>query len=260
MEAGIDFERANAARMYDYFLGGAHNFAVDREFGDRVIAEMPVREWARGNRAFLARVVRFCVEQGVRQFLDLGSGIPTVSHVHDVAREIAPETRVAYVDFEPVAVAHSEELLAHVDGVSITRADAREPASVLAASTVTEVLDFSDPVAVLAVALMHFVSDDDDPEAMIAGYRRALVPGSYLAVTHGSADYDDPALREQIFGALEVYRGSATPAVLRDRSAIRSLVAGLELVEPGLVDINHWRNTETDVPPLGHYAAVARIP
>ncbi|MCD2191565.1 SAM-dependent methyltransferase [Actinomycetospora soli] len=260
MEAGIDFERPNAARLYDYYLGGAHNFASDRELGEQVVKVMPeVRAWARANRAFLARVVRYCVAQGVRQFLDLGSGIPTVNHVHDVARELAPDTRVAYVDFEPVAVAHSQQLLAHVEGVSITRADARDPASVLSAPTVNELLDFREPVAVLAVALMHFVSDDDDPVKMIEGYRRVLVPGSFLAISQVSDDYDDPDLTAHVRALVELYRGSATPAFLRDRTQIRALFGELELVDPGLVDVNHWHNDVPDPPQLSNYAGLARI-
>jgi hypothetical protein len=261
LEAGIDFDRANAARMYDYYLGGAHNFAVDRALGDQVIEKMPqVRDWARANREFLARLVRYCVGQGIRQFLDLGSGIPTVCHVHETARALAPETRVAYVDFEPVAVAHSQELLADVDGVTMTRADARDPATVLSAPTVTEVLDFGQPVAVLAIALLHFVPDGDDPAGIVAAYREHLVPGSYLALSHVSDDYDDPELITRVRGLVEVYRNSATPAHLRDRPAIRGLFGGLELVEPGLVDINHWRQETPGLPQLSNYAGLARVP
>lgn len=261
LEAGIDFEYANAARMYDYFLGGAHNFAVDRELGDRVAAVNPgVAAWARGNRAFLTRVVRHCVQQGVRQFLDLGSGIPTAGHIHETARELAPETRVAYVDFEPVAVAHSQELLADVPGVSITRADIRDPHSVMSAPTVTEIIDFTAPVAVLMVATAHFIADRDDPQRVLAEYRDALVPGSYLALTHGSTDYDDPALVEQFTQAVAVYRDSATPVQLRGRDDIRGLFGDLELIEPGLVDIAHWAGTtdseDETVPPLGTYGAL----
>jgi hypothetical protein len=263
LEAGIDFDNANAARMYDYFLGGAHNFAVDREMGERVVAANPdVIAWAQGNRAFLTQVVRYCAEQGVRQFLDLGSGIPTVSPVHEVARSVIPEARVAYVDFEPVAVAHSRDLLAGVEGVTITRADIRDPASVLSASTVTEVLDFSEPVAVLLVAAAHFLSEGDDPAGVLAAYRGALVPGSYLALTHGSTDYDDPALVEQFRRAVEIYRNSATPVQLRSREVIRGFFGDFELVGPGLVDIAHWSFDGTgdeSAPCLGTYGAIGAL-
>ena len=260
LAAGVDFDYANAARMYDYYLGGAHNFAVDRELGDRVAAVNPgVVAWARGNRAFLTRVVRYCVQRGVRQFLDLGSGIPTVGHIHETARELAPDTRVAYVDFEPVAVAHSQELLADVPGVSITRADIRDPHSVITAPMVTDVIDFTAPVAVLMVAVAHFIADRDDPQRVLADYRDALAPGSYLALTHGSTDYDDPALVEQFTQAVAVYRDSATPVQLRGRDDIRDLFGDLELVEPGLVDIAHWADTTADgenASPLGTYGAL----
>jgi SAM-dependent methyltransferase len=261
-EAGIDFEHANAARLYDYFLGGAHHFAVDRELGDRVAAAYPdIRVVARAQRGFVARAVRWCVDEGVRQFLDLGSGIPTAGHVHEIARAVAPETRVAYVDFEPVAVAHSRALLADVEGVSITAADVRDPDSVLTAPTVTEVLDLARPVAVLAVGLLHFFSDADDPAAILAGYRAALAPGSHLVICHTSDDQDDPALAERVATATAVYADSATPGHLRDRAQIRALLDGLALVEPGLVDINQWHADDAAaVPPLGSYAAVARIP
>lgn len=258
--AGVDFENANAARIYDYFLGGAHNFAVDRALAQRVAEASPhAGLWARGNRNLLMRVVRHCVDHGIRQFLDLGSGIPTMDHVHTTARALAPETRVAYVDFEPVAVAHSQELLADVEGVTVTRADVRDPTAVLTAPTVTEVLDFNAPVAVLAVALVHFISDTDDPERVLAGYRAALVPGSYLAITHTSADYDDPELTRRIERGAEVYRDSATPIHLRDRPRIHELLRGGELVEPGLVDISQWPQPDPASEPLGSYAALTRI-
>ncbi len=260
LEAGVDFENANAARIYDYFLGGAHNLAVDRALAARVAEASPhAGVWARGNRNLLMRVVRYCVEHGVRQFLDLGSGIPTMDHVHTTARTLAPETRVAYVDFEPVAVAHSQELLADVEGVTVTRADIRDPAAVLSAPTVTEVLDFNAPVAVLAVALVHFVSEADDPERVLAGYRDALVPGSYLAITHTSADYDDPELARRVETAAAVYRDSATPIYLRDRPRIHELLRGGELVDPGLVDISQWPRPDPASEPLGSYAALTRI-
>jgi SAM-dependent methyltransferase len=248
--------------MYDYQLGGGHNFAVDRELVDRVVAAYPdVPLVARAQRAFVARAVRFCVQQGIRQFLDLGSGIPTAGHVHEVARSLAPGTRVAYVDFEPVAVAHSRELLAGTDGVSITAADVRDPASVLAAAPVTEVLDLTRPVAILAVGLLHFFSDADDPAAILAAYRGAAAPGSYLAICHTSDDQDDPELGRKVAEAVAVYRDSATPGHLRDRAQIRGLLGGLPLVEPGLVDLDRWR-PESEGPhrDLGSYAAVARIP
>lgn len=260
LAAGVDFENANAARVYDYFLGGAHNFAVDRALAERVAVASPhAGLWARGNRNLLMRIVRYCVERGIRQFLDLGSGIPTVNHVHTTARALAPEARVAYVDFEPVAVAHSQRLLADVEGVSITRADVRDPRAVLSAPTVTGILDFTEPIAVLAVAIVHFISDEHDPARILADYRDALVPGSYLAITHTSADYDDPELAERVRRGAEVYRDSATPIHLRDRPRILELLAGADLVDPGLVDLSQWPRPDPSTPALGSYAALTHL-
>lgn len=260
-ETGIDFGHANAARVYDYFLGGGHNFAVDRALAARIAAVYPdVQLWARANRALLMRMVRYCVDHGIRQFLDLGSGIPTIDSVHATARAIAPDTRVAYVDFEPVAVAHSQDLLAGTAGVSVTRADLRHPAAVVGTETVTDVLDFREPVAVLAVAVLHFLADADDPAAVVAGYRQALAPGSYLAITHTSADLDDPAMAARLAQGVALYRHSATPAYPRDRATIAGILGDLSLVEPGLVDLSRWRSDDPRAPELGAYAALARIP
>lgn len=175
-EAGIDFESANAARMYDYYLGGAHNFAVDRERAEAAIAVHPSLPYmARANRAFMGRVVRWCLaERGIDQFLDLGSGVPTVGNVHEVAHEHDPHARVAYVDFEPVAVAHASTIIADAGlaNVTVTRADAREPEAVLGAPGVAGLLDFDRPVALLAVALFSFIAGD--AAGLLARYRAAL--------------------------------------------------------------------------------------
>lgn len=256
-----ELETANVARMYDYFLGGAHNFAVDRALACQVASQLPhVGAWARANRRFLLRAVRFCLEAGVTQFLDLGSGLPTMGSVHEVAHRQNPAARVAYVDAEPVAVAHGRELLDGVDGVTVTQADIRDVEAVLGAPTVTAVLDFTEPVAVLMMAVLHFVSDADDPRQVVAGYLAALAPGSFLALSHVSADYDDPTLAAQMRGAEVVYEHAATPGYLRDRSQLHQLLGGLALVEPGLVDVNQWRSDDADAEPLGAYGAVALVP
>ena len=258
-EVGIDFERANAARIYDYFLGGAHNFASDREQAARIVAANPdMPRVCRVNRAFLGRVVRSCLTQGVDQFLDLGSGVPTVGNVHEIALRQRPTARVAYVDFEPVAVHHAREITAGLDGVSVTQGDLRRPEEILHDPGVADLLDFDRPVAILAVGVLHFI--DDDLPAIFGRYRDALGPGSILALNHGSSDQDDPELAESVRAIERGYRGSATPVVLRDRVQIRDLFDGFELVPPGLVDPAHWPVPNPSEQPVGAYAAVGRAP
>ncbi len=256
---GIDFERANAARIYDYFLGGAHNFASDRAQAAKIVAANPdMPRVCRVNRDFLGRVVRWCLSQGVDQFLDLGSGVPTVGNVHEIALARRPEARIAYVDFEPVAVHHAREITAGLDGVSVTQGDLRRPEEVLHDPGVAGLLDFDRPVAILAIAVLHFI--DDDLPAIFGRYRDALGPGSILALNHGSSDQDDPVLAESVRAIERGYRGAATPVVLRDRTQIRALLDGFELVPPGLVDPAHWPAPTRGVDPIGAYAAVGRAP
>jgi hypothetical protein len=258
-EVGIDFERANAARIYDYFLGGAHNFASDRAQAAQIVAANPdMPRVCRVNRDFLGRVVRWCLAQGVDQFVDLGSGVPTVGNVHEIALAQQPGARVAYVDFEPVAVHHAREITAGLEGVSVTQGDLRQPEEVLRDPGVAGLLDFDRPVAILAVAVLHFI--DDDLPAIFGRYRDALGPGSILALNHGSSDHDDPELAESVRAIERGYRGSATPVVLRDRTRIRDLLDGFELVPPGLVDSAHWPAPNPGVEPVGAYAAVGRAP
>lgn len=257
---GLDLARANVARMYDYFLGGSHNFAVDRELADRVTAASPEMVPAiRELRSFVRRVVLLCLERGIHQFLDLGSGIPTVGNVHEVARRADPAARVAYVENEAVAVHHSRALLADVDGVSVTDADLCDAEAVLSAPTVTDVLDFDRPVALLALGVLHFVPSD--PATLLAPYRAALAPGSAVALNHISDDWDDPALAATMRARIGVYAHSAQPATSRDRATIRALFSGTELVEPGLVDVAHWRPDGTSTgAPAAVYGGVGLVP
>jgi len=228
--------------MYDYFLGGAQNFAVDRAAADQASRAFPhIQVGARVNRSFLGRAVRYLVRHGVDQFLDLGSGIPTVGNVHEIAHRHRPTARVAYVDYEPVAVAHARRLLADNSLVSITQADIRRPDEVLAAPGVCDLLDFGRPVAVLATAILHFLPDDDDPHGMLASYRDACGPGSYLAISHGS---QVTLTDQQIKEFLEAYARTATPALFRGVERIRPLLAGYDLVPPGLVLLPQWHPDE----------------
>ncbi|MDN5914079.1 MAG: SAM-dependent methyltransferase [Pseudonocardia sp.] len=254
-----DLERANAARMYDYLLGGAHNFAVDREAADRALTRRAdLAEVARANRRFLARAVRWCLDHDVDQFLDLGSGVPTVGNVHEIAHGYAPGARIAYVDIEPVAVAAGRSLVSGSDLVTVTHGDLRQPDSVLGAPTVAGLLDLTRPVAVLAVAVLHFVPGDRT--ALLDGYRRALAPGSVLALSHGSDDVDDPELAARVRAGVEAYRGTASEAHLRTRAEIVDALGGEDrLVPPGLVELEDWPVPQSARPGTGMFGALSRL-
>jgi hypothetical protein len=237
---GVDVAVPNAARMYDYALGGYHNFAVDREFVERAEAAMPgVRVLGHVNRAYLGRVVRRLAGAGIHQFLDIGSGIPTLGNVHQVAQEAAPGARVLYVDIDPVAVAHSKAILADNPRAGAIEADLRRPAEILNHPDVTELLDFSQPVAVLLIAVLHFVSDDDDPPGIIAQLSDALVSGSYLAISH-AAPAPTAKRQEELEGVQELYKRTPSPLHLRTRDQLAGLLAGLEIVSPGVVPVTDW--------------------
>ena len=235
--AGLDLDRPNAARMYDYYLGGSHNFAVDREVAVRAIEAWPdMPRVMQANRAFLRRAVRYLAGQGVRQFLDIGSGIPTVGNVHEVARAATPEARVVYVDTDPIAVAHSRAILAGDEYTAVVQADGRDPEALLADAHLRGLLDLDQPVGLLMVALLHFVPDDQDPPGILARYRSLLAPGSYLVVSHASTEGSPDRAPVQ-----ELYRQTPTPIQLRSRADITRLFAGFELVEPGVVYLPEWR-------------------
>ncbi|GGM46855.1 hypothetical protein GCM10012275_17370 [Longimycelium tulufanense] len=261
--AGVDMERPSAARVYDYWLGGSHNFAADRMLAEqalRLVPDMP--EITRANRAFLRRAVRYCLDQGIRQFLDLGSGIPTVGNVHEVAQQVAPETRVVYVDSDPVAVAHSRALLEGNDLTGVVHADATRVDDVLGAPQARRLLDPDQPLAVLMVALLHFVPDSADPAGMIARYRAAGAHGSHLVISHGT-DVTGPDMGRA--AVKELYERSTTPLCLREPADVTALFAGYELVEPGVVYLPQWRPEETDRPEpnperFGMLAGVGRTP
>jgi O-methyltransferase involved in polyketide biosynthesis len=232
--AEIDPNRPSAARMYDYYLGGSHNFAADREAAAKVLEVMPdVPLMAQANRAFLHRAVRYLVESGVRQFIDLGSGIPTAGNVH----EIAPGTSVVYVDMDPVAVAYSESLLAETERATIVHADIRRPEDVLDSPVTRGLLDFDQPIGVLMVAVLHFVSDADDPAGIIDAFRDALPTGSALALAQVTFD-ERPDEMERL---TSIYQNSTNPTTFRTRGEIEGLLTGWDLVEPGLTWVVEWR-------------------
>jgi SAM-dependent methyltransferase len=260
-DSGIDFDRANAARMYDYFLGGGHNFAIDREHANRLTEANPDAPYmARSNRAFLGRIVRWCTERGVDQFLDLGSGVPTVGNVHEIAHRDLPHARVAYVDYEPVAAAHAAEIVADVDTVTSTRADLRDAEAVLAAPGVAGLLDLSRPVALLAISCLHFVPGD--VQSVMDTYRRHLAPGSVLGLSHISDDHLDAGTAERISALSQAFNGSASNTTLRTRAEVEALFGDWRLVPPGLVDVIEWPEPSTgrEARATGYHAGVAVAP
>jgi hypothetical protein len=234
----VDLTRPSIARVYDYWLGGAHNFAVDREFSKQLFQAMPdARLAAQANRAFLHRAVRFLVDSGIRQFLDLGSGIPTVGNVHEIAHKLAPECRVLYVDIDPVAVAHSQQILADNDRAAAIQRDVRHVEAILSDPQTRSLLDLDQPVGLLMVAVLHYLPDADDPYAIVSRYRQALCPGSYVAIGHPTTD-SRPAEAAQV---VAMSRQTGTPATGRTRAEIERLFTGLKLLEPGLVWAPQWR-------------------
>ncbi|MFR9728468.1 SAM-dependent methyltransferase [Saccharopolyspora sp. MS10] len=235
---GVDVTHANPARMYDYALNGDHNFQIDREVADQVFAVLPSGPAvARANRAFLRRAVEFCVDEGIDQFLDLGSGIPTRGNTHEIAQSRNPAARVVYVDDEPVAAAHTRHLLRGDPLAAMVRADVRDPAAVLGAAPVRDLLDLSRPVAVLAVAVLHYVSAADDPARILTAYRERCAAGSHLVVSHTTEDHLPEASR----ALREVLARSGIEVTHRNRDEVRALFDGWRLVEPGVVWTPQWR-------------------
>ena len=255
----VNVDLPSAARVYDYLLGGAHNFAADRAVGEKVLEVLPDgRQVAISNRSFLRRAVRYLVEQGITQFLDLGSGIPTSGNVHEIAQEANPAARVLYVDYDEVAVAHSELLLFGNANATVLASDLTRPDVVLDAPITRQFLDFSQPIGLLMVAVFHFVPDDKDPAGVVAAYRDALPAGSYVALSHLTADHQPEAMA----GVVSAMQNSRDPMYFRPYDAVAPMFDGLELVEPGLVSAPHWRPDAgvRDLGPEGVYAGIARKP
>ena len=223
--------------MYDYYLGGAHNFAVDRDLAAKVLAVMPDGpRMAQANRAFLHRAVNFLLQAGVRQFIDIGSGIPTVGNTHESAQRTVPDARVLYVDHDAVAVAHSELILAGNPNARILRADLRRPKDILDSPELAELIDLSQPVGILMLAVLHFVSEQEDPEAIIGQFRDRVAPGSYLVISHGCGEARPAPMGE----LTDLYRSAADQVTLRTRDRVRGLFTGWDLIEPGVVWIPQW--------------------
>lgn len=237
--AGIDPNVPNVARMYDYYLGGKDNFASDRAAADRILKIFPeTRDSARENRAFLARAVHLLVESGIRQIVDLGSGLPTRGNTHEIAHEIAPDAHVVYVDYDSVVCAHSRAILGNDDNVTVVQADVRAPETLLA--ELHGHVDFDQPVAFLLLAVLHFVPDENPDGAgayqIIERLREVSAPGSHLVVSHGTDAKPDTTPE-----ALEIYNRATAALSLRTHAEISRFFDGYELLEPGLVFPREWR-------------------
>ncbi|HWO62655.1 MAG TPA: SAM-dependent methyltransferase [Umezawaea sp.] len=241
----IDLERPSVARIYDYFLGGAHNFAADRAVANRTLETMPELRWVvLTNRALLRRMVRRLLDLGIRQFLDLGSGIPTAGNVHEIAHRVDPRAKVVYVDADAVAVAHGRSILLDEPNAVALQADVREVKSVLESAEVRSVLDFDQPIAVLMIALLHFVPDSDEPDRMISEYLDPLAPGSYLGISHSG--YEDGEEGEGAAEARRTYSSRVAQMTHRNSSEVRSLLGGLEVLDPGVVRMPYWHPESPD--------------
>jgi SAM-dependent methyltransferase len=238
--AGVAEDVPSAARIYDYLLGGGHNFQADREITERFTKALPgAPEIAQLNRAFLRRAVLFMTEHGIRQFLDIGSGIPTVGNVHEIAQRADPDTRVMYVDREPIAVNHSQLMLGANDYATAIQQDLRDTDGIMGHPDVRGLLDFDQPLGLLMVGVFHFIAPEYQPRELLARYRQRLAPGSFLALSHFTAD-SRPA---EMAAMVEVMKKSADPIYPRSREEFESFFNGFELVSPGVVPTADWRPT-----------------
>jgi hypothetical protein len=255
----FDTNVPHIARVYDYWLGGKDNFAADRELGEQTLAAYPNLVFSvRANRAFLARAVRFlAAEQGIRQFLDIGTGIPTANNTHQVAQHIAPESRIVYVDNDPIVLSHAQALLqsSPQGACAYLDADLRDPDGILDQAART--LDFSQPVAVMLIAVMHFIGDEDEAAAIMRKLMEACASGSFVAISHVASDIDAQQQGEMV---RRLNQSVAEKATMRDRAGVTRLFAGLELVEPGVVRVAQWRpDSEIEAAsPTGLWGGVAR--
>jgi hypothetical protein len=261
----IDTSRPHPARMYDYYIGGKNHFAADRALADRALASWPAgRIGLRENRRFLGRVVRYlAAEAGVRQFLDIGSGLPTTANVHEIAQAVDPASRVVYVDNDSMVLAHARALLtsAPEGRTAYIQADLRSPLDILSSPVTQSVLDFTKPVALMLVAVLHFLAEEDKPETVISTLLDALPPGSYLAASHVTMEHDPVG----VGGGQRAYREAGLTMYVRDADEFAQLAfSGLDLVPPGVVLVSEWRpDTQAPRPTpaeVSIYGGVARKP
>ena len=263
---GIDISRPHSARMYDYFLGGKDNFAVDRATAELTLQRLPMaRIAARENRKFLARAVEYLAgEAGIRQFLDIGTGLPSANNTHEVAQRIAPVSRIVYTDNDPLVLAHARALLTSslAGHTAYIEADLREPEKILADPVVRETLDFTQPIALMLISVLHFVADSDDPAGILATLLAALPPGSFLAASHISPEHNPAG----IHSLEDTYRTAGVTVQSRTAEEFGRLVfTGLDLVDPGVVLVTEWRPEPGAVHPpqpqeVNGYGALGRKP
>jgi hypothetical protein len=262
----VDTSQPHSARMYDYFLGGKNHFAADREVADKILEAIPgVRTASRENRAFLGRAVRYlAAEEGIRQFLDIGTGLPATNSVHEVAQSVAPDSRVVYVDNDPLVLVHARALLtSSPEGkTAYIQADLRDPDAILSSPVVRSVLDFSKPVALMLVAVLHFIPYEGKPAELVATLLDALPHGSYLVASHVTAEHS----QEMAAFAQRAQRSGGVASYPRDSDVFADIAfTGLDLVPPGVVLLSEWRR-EPDAGPLpptnevNGYCGVARKP
>ena len=245
---GVDTDKPAAARIYDWYLGGTQNWAVDREFGRKIESQWPhVKPGARQNREFMNRAVKAALDAGIRQFIDLGSGVPTAGNVHEVVREHLPEDEratVIYVDYEPVAAAHATLILERQEATEwagLVQSDMRDSRSILENETTVRLIDFNQPVCLLMMAVLHFVGPDDNPSELVKRYRDRLVPGSWLALSHMSVGDVNEGDKAAILHFAEQYRHTSNPVWLRERAEIASFFGDWNLLQPGVTHLPDWR-------------------
>jgi hypothetical protein len=260
----LDTSTVSSARRWNYWLGGKDHFQIDRESGDRIAQVYPaIRTAAREGRAFHGRAIRYLAgKAGIRQLLDIGTGLPAPDNTHDVAQAIAPECRVVYVDNDPMVLAHARALMVGTPGgaTNYIDADLREPATILNAPQLSNTLDLRQPVAILLIAVLHFIKDDQQARQIVADLLQAVPPGSYLVATHGTSDFIDPQTAAQFDALLATGKVDTWP---RNRDTFAHFFDGLELVEPGIVPVSQWRPDRDDHPSpaeVSTYGAVGRIP
>jgi S-adenosyl methyltransferase len=258
MPAGMDPTKPSAARIYDYLLGGKDNYAVDRAAADKVLSVAPdQRRLARANRAFAIRALRVLAEGGIRQFIDLGTGLPSSPSVHEVARQIDPSARVVYVDYDPIVRAHNTALLAGDDQVTSIQADIRQPEAILDHPDLSRLIDFARPVGVLCVAVLHLISDAEDPGGIIAQFRDRMSPASGLVLSQFASESNQEAMAE----LRAVAAGTPVETYFRSQNQILHFFDGFELLEPGLTSVQEWRQDSIAAPTrLKISGAVGRKP
>ena len=241
----------NAARIYDHLLGGKDNFAADRAAAAKLLQVLPgSAQAARDNRDFLQRAVRYLTTAGIRQFIDIGSGLPTVGNTHEIAHQADPAAKVAYADYDTIVLAHAKALLqSGSPNVVVIDGDLRKPDSILAHPGLRELIDFRQPVAVLLLAVLHFLTDDEHPRDVVRQLASALAPGSYLAISHVTADHITASAAATAHG---VYASASAPVIARTRAQVTAFLDGLDLIDPGVTDVAAWHPEIPPARPRGH--------